>query len=157
MAVLDSPDLFGSTIFCDDIRQEADGKVTLVGSYGNVMVVHGTFPVTLPKFGFHILFGQKRAVFDAKIGIRIFMPGDADDAPSIVADMTELAAGAAAANAAQFKPPLPTPPGETSVISLTANVLVSPLVIASPGYIRVRIARQGNLVRIGTLSVSSPS
>ena len=38
-----------STIYCDDIRQEVGGKLSLMGVYNNVMYVQ-QFPVTLPKF-----------------------------------------------------------------------------------------------------------
>lgn len=34
--------------FCDDIRQEVSGKVSLIGTYGSHMYVDG-FPVRLPK------------------------------------------------------------------------------------------------------------
>ena len=42
----------GSTIFCDDIRYEINGKVTLVGVYAADMVLPNDFPVTLPKICF---------------------------------------------------------------------------------------------------------
>lgn len=37
------------TIFCDDVRQEASGKLSFVGSYLQSMLVL-EFPVQLPKF-----------------------------------------------------------------------------------------------------------
>lgn len=37
-----------STIFCDDIRQEVGGKLSLMGIYSGVMFVHA-FPIILPK------------------------------------------------------------------------------------------------------------
>lgn len=37
-----------SVIYADDLRQEIDGKVTIVGMYQSQMLVP-TFPITLPK------------------------------------------------------------------------------------------------------------
>lgn len=39
---------FLSTIYCDDIRQEVGGKLSLIGVYNGVLLVP-QFPVTLPK------------------------------------------------------------------------------------------------------------
>jgi hypothetical protein len=39
---------FLSTIYCDDVRQEVGGKLSLIGVYNDVMYVQ-QFPVTLPK------------------------------------------------------------------------------------------------------------
>src|ERR1700730_10196073 len=89
MALLDAPDFYGHTLFCDDIRAEADGKMMFIGVYLDQMFVHSDFPVTLPKFGFGITFVQKQRLFDPNLGIRIFLPQYSDDAPSIQADMRE--------------------------------------------------------------------
>lgn len=39
----------GSAIFCDDIRDEVGGKVTLVGTYGSDMIVGSEAPIALPQ------------------------------------------------------------------------------------------------------------
>lgn len=39
---------FGYTVFCDDIREESSGKVTLVGSYSGSMIVNGQVPLMIP-------------------------------------------------------------------------------------------------------------
>src|ERR1700732_4431798 len=120
MALLDPPDFFGTTIFCDDIRQEIGGKITFIGSYGTEMVVQGVFPAVLAKFAFGITFMQRRSVFEPKIGLRIFMPGDADDAPSITADMTHPNPEDALKNLP------PSKPGEIPSIAMMAHLIFSP-------------------------------
>ena len=47
-------DAFGLTIFCDDIRSEIDGKISLIGCYTGRMMIGGEFPVILPKLGLSI-------------------------------------------------------------------------------------------------------
>lgn len=153
MALLDVPDLYGNAVFCDDIRTEIDGKSSLIGVYTNQMFVHGDFPVTLPKFAFSITFVQKKKIFDPNVGIRIFLPQDPDDAPSIQADMGEHSEGAVLANIPRPNFPMP-PESDQAVVALRANLIFAPLVIAQPGAIKVRIARRGDLVRLGGLYVS---
>jgi hypothetical protein len=45
----------GFTIFCDDIRRELGGKITLVGIYRAEMLIQGKLPIVLPKLGIAIL------------------------------------------------------------------------------------------------------
>jgi hypothetical protein len=53
---LQPPEIVGYTTFCDDIRFEVDGKVSLIGSYNGVMNIRGEFPATLPKFAMSTVF-----------------------------------------------------------------------------------------------------
>ncbi len=39
-------------LYCDDIRHEVGGKLSLIGCYSGDMLVH-TFPITLPKLCIH--------------------------------------------------------------------------------------------------------
>jgi hypothetical protein len=153
MALLDPPDFYGHTLFCDDIRTEADGKMTYVGAYLSNMLVHGNFPVSLPKFGFGITFSQKKTLFVSSLGIRISLPQDPPDSPSIQADMRQIADAALAASTNEIQGP---EPDNQPMIVLHANLILAPLTIAVPGHIRVRIARGDDLVRIGALTVSKP-
>lgn len=45
---------YGTTIFCDDIRQEISGKHTLVGCYMNEMNFNGPAPGMLPVFSAYV-------------------------------------------------------------------------------------------------------
>jgi hypothetical protein len=154
MALLDAPDLYGNTLFCDDIRAEADGKVTYVGVYGSHMFVHNEFPVTLPKFAFGITFVQKKRIFDPNIGIRIFLPQDPDDAPSIKADAWEQTEGTVLANLPPLMPgAVPAGQADQAIVALHANLIFAPFTITQPGVIKVRVERRGDLVRLGAISV----
>jgi hypothetical protein len=150
MALLDAPDFYGYTLFCDDIRTEADGKMTYVGRYLSHMLVHSDFPVSLPKFGFGIAFVQLKKLFDPNLGIRIFLPQDSLDSPSIQADLRQLAEAAYAAAPESD----PIEPNSQPVIALHANLILAPLQLTAAGFIRVRIQRGDDLVRIGALTIT---
>jgi hypothetical protein len=133
------PDIFGSTIFCDDIRFEMDGKVSYIGAYTGVMFVRDGFPIILPKFGLGIQFVQKVAVFKPNLLFKVFLPGDADDSPSIVYDLTP---------ANQLEPR-----AEGQFLVVRANFVLSPLEIKQPGHLQVRVERDGILYRCGALRI----
>jgi hypothetical protein len=40
---------YGHVVFCDDVRREIDGKLTLVGVYNGNLTVFGGFPAVLPR------------------------------------------------------------------------------------------------------------
>lgn len=63
----------GFTIFCDDIRQEINGKVTFVGIYANTLFIADELPVNLPKLCMGIFFRQKPENSESFI-VRVFGP-----------------------------------------------------------------------------------
>lgn len=137
------PDAFGSTIFCDDIRFEVDGKVSIIGSYAGDMSVRGSFPAILPKFAAAVLFVQKKELFTKNLELRIFLPGDPEDKPSIVSDLSQGA------------PPAIDPSPDSKFIIIRANLVFSPFALNEPGSIKVRIVRDGVVHGAGSLRVVS--
>jgi hypothetical protein len=140
MKELEAPEIWGYTTFCDDLRFEFDGKITLVGSYHGVMYVRTAFPVTLPKFAISTVFNQRKTVFESKLRLKMFLPGDPDDEPSIVVEI---------------EPPADTPAvnSERPNISARANVILASLVIPSAGTLKVRVERLGELHPVGSLMI----
>lgn len=136
-----APDAFGTTLFCDDIRFEVDGKISLIGSYGGDMLVKGDFPVVLPKFAASILFVQRQDVFSKALEVKVFLPGDAEDRPSIASNIADV--------------DMPTIPSEADgdFITVRANMIMSPLAIDRPGHIKVRVTRDGVDYAAGSLQV----
>ena len=159
MAILPAPDVYGYTIFCDDIRQEVDGKFFFIGAYGTTMIVHVLFPATLPIFAMGITLLQRRSVFVPNIGLQVFLPGDPDDAPSIQAEIVENTEGAiAAVIAAQREALHPDTHGlETDRYVISHSYLkFTQLVIKQPGVVKVRAVIGEDTVRLGSMRVSPP-
>jgi hypothetical protein len=137
---VDVADVFGNTIFCDDIRFEQEGKVSFIGSYGTSMQVNGAFPAVLPKFGFGVFIWQKFELADRDAKIQIYLPGDADGSPSMQAGPEADA--------------LPNPSPDTKFLVMAAHLLAVPLALKAPGTIRVRALVNGKLHRLGSLLVT---
>jgi hypothetical protein len=149
MITLDGPDFYGYTIFCDDIRHEVGGKVSYIGVYRERLYVHGSFPFVVPKFGFGITCLQKARLFLPISKLVIFLPGDADDKPSIEAEGPPPGYERDAREAAEEDSS--NPHGQ---IRVAANVVIGPVEISQPGFIKVRACRNNDeLIRCGMLDI----
>jgi hypothetical protein len=153
MKVHDHPEVYGYTIFCDDIRYERDGKINYIGCYGGTYFVHAPFPFTFPKLCFAISLLQRRESFDPNIEFRIFFPGDPDDTPSFAISMRETAEGIVAEQAAKQVEGLPA--SDQRVIAIHGRFAAAPAVIKEPGTIKVRAMRKGELIRLGGIRIVS--
>ncbi len=142
MKTLDGPEYYGWTIFCDDIRREIGSKITYVGAYPSKMLVHGDFPITLPKFGLGVTYVQHRATFVSPSKLFVFLPGDEDDKASIEAEIDPASV-----------PNLPDDPNPNAVMAVNAILLLSPLTIKEAGHIKVRAVRGDGLVRLGAIEI----
>ena len=155
--LVDSPDVFGSTVFCDDTRMEATGKLIHIGVYQAAMSIHVPFPVRLPTFSFAISLTQKVNIFDPKVTYRIFLPGDPDDTSdeaSIIAEMNEAVVGGFIKQADALSDALGVPEERRKYVHTFSNLAFQTLEIKEPGLIKVRADIGGNRYRIGSLSIA---
>jgi hypothetical protein len=148
----------GFTIFCDDIRQEIGGKISLIGIYYGIMYIHGPFPATLPKFGFHITIFEPAELAskrDFPIQVGIFLPGDDEHESSL-----SLSVSHDPKQAKTVLDDFPSPPtGEGPLLArIPLSQIVSPFIIREPGLIRVRAKYKDDDLRLGTLrAVPAPT
>jgi hypothetical protein len=154
MDTISPPDFYGHSIFCDDIRQEMNGKVTFVGAYTDHMVVHGAFPCLLPKFGVWIQYNQRPSLVIKPIQFAIFLPTDSDDKPSILLQIPDEQTDQAIAKSGYLAKDLALSEDKNPVyVGLGSHTTFSPFIIPSPGLIKVRAIRNDKLVRLGSLAV----
>jgi hypothetical protein len=156
------PEVFGATVFCDDTRVEASGKLIHIGVYQGIMAIHAPFPVRLPTFSFAITLWQRAEVFAPKLIYRIFLPGDPDDATSdeasIVAERDETNPGDAIKQANSRADAMGIASESGKYLHTFANMAFQTLEIKQPGEIKVRVDIGGNRYRLGLLTVvSAPS
>jgi hypothetical protein len=137
----------GYTIFCDDIRHEIGGKLTLVGVYRAEMLVRANLPVRLPKLGMMILFETPPDQPISSLELTIHLPGDPDDAPSFSGTVDQIKT--------------PAFPDDSQEVDhwfvVASDLLLSPLAIKQEGYIRVRAKVEGETFRIGALRIRRAS
>lgn len=137
----------GHTIFCDDIRNEQGNKTTLVGVYDAEMRVNGDFPFLVPKFGLAIRYLEMRGAYkDEPVTLRVYMPGDEESVPSFEAQIPDVV---------EMRKSVKTHPitdqSAPRYLQVTTNVVISPLILAKEGQIKVRAQCGSEIVRLGAL------
>jgi hypothetical protein len=70
---------WGSSLFCDDIRQEIAGKVSLIGVYGSDMILPVDFPATAAKLCVHITYVEVTNEFQGNLSLKISMKTNDSD------------------------------------------------------------------------------
>lgn len=126
-------------IFCDDIRQEVSGKLSLIGCYTGGMQI-AEFPAALPKLCIHVrLITSMHEPFRE---VKILVLNDQD----VVID--------AEVPAEQFSQEFPTDAEESAMAVLHAQFVLSPFVIKQPCSIKVRAIVDGEEIRGLSLDVS---
>jgi hypothetical protein len=133
---------FLSTIYCDDIRQEIGGKLSLMGVYNAVMYVP-QFPATLPKLWIMATYVVAQDKPPRSLKVRVFKNNeplvDMDAMPEYLQQL---------ANARE--PVVPMPDGSQRVINSNMQVCFSPLVLDGPCVLRVvAITDQGEVPGLG--------
>ena len=132
----------GYTIFCDDIREEIGGKISLIGVYQYKKISSATFPVVIPKLCILVNYQPVRANYQGDMIINIFLPGDDEGRPTV----TQVVE----------KPNLDMIEERVNFIPhIMASFAFSPLVIETSGCIRVFIECEKIKTDMGAIYVSS--
>ena len=141
---------YGYSIFCEDIREEKDGKRTLVGVFQDGLFVQ-QFPIIIPKLAIITNLVLSSGVKIQNFDWSIYFPGDDGAKPSFIAK-TEAEA--------PFEEPqgvdTPNEWRDDEVIKiqrLTQSVVFSPVQLLKPGLIKVRAVVGDNLIKAGVLRV----
>lgn len=139
----------GFVTFCDDIRHEVTGKMTLVGVYGGQMIVGGTLPITLPQICAVITFRFLPPTEPIKPVIKIFMSGQDDLLFMMETDITPTQAATAVAEVARAE----VDPDRVSFAQIVITPQIQGLVIREAGTLKVRAYIGEDEIRLGTLSI----
>ena len=72
---------WGYSVFCDDIRKEADNKYSLMGIYSGQIYLP-EFPALLSKFCVAVTYFEEFNKAPEDLCLRLYVPGDLPDVPS---------------------------------------------------------------------------
>jgi hypothetical protein len=139
---------WGFSLFCDDIRQELGGKLSVMGIYQADMIFPATqtFPTVVPRFAILVKYYEIKDAFSDDITIRLFLPGDARESPSITMPISR-------AGLLSGLPEHPLEDDQERVFNLTYPVMMQPLVIKQEGFVKVRVACGTIITNLGSLMV----
>jgi hypothetical protein len=133
----------GSVMFCDDIRFEANGKQIFVGCYTAELIISPAFPAVLPTFAAFIRYTERQSETYLPLKFKIFVPGQADAAYEADVSKEQLEA----------VPKPKDPEAEDPIIMIGFVAQFRNFVIPSPGFIRVRVYRADDEIKLGSLRV----
>ena len=126
MSVLDPPDAYGYTVFCDDIRVEVGNKFTFVGVYPGQFVLYAdALPVAIPKLAMSVNYRQRYDKVIFPVQLRIFFPWQPET--PIVVDPPEHFVQTSIEGAKE----LSERSGEVAYNTVTFNFAFSPFTIMS--------------------------
>jgi hypothetical protein len=136
---------YGTALFCDDVRYEVNGKISLIGIYGPDLVVLGDLPTILPRFWISMFayFPPDRSVRDVKM--LVYLPGDPEDGPSIKLDLPW-----------SLEPQLDKKPPYADALAslyLRHQTGLTMVQLKEEGYIRVRLVHGKQRIRAGALRI----
>lgn len=143
---------YGITVFCDDIRHEINGKITLVGCYASELNFSGPPPGVLPTFAalVNLRFPRGNTFETLNLSVTKVEDGETSEifaaetriAPEAFLENSDSAAGNA---------------GE-KVLSVVVPIQWTPLVFSAPALVRVRAKLDsGKEVRAGSLVINFPA
>lgn len=145
-----SIDAYGTTVFCDDIRFEASGKLTLVGCYTSEMTFSGPAPGKLPNFAALVNIRIPRELSFRKVELRVLK-----EVASVKEEIFQAELEVSEEQREEAFVPIGQEKNEEQVLSMTFPLQWSPLDIEGAGLIKVRAYLDGETeVRLGALKIN---
>jgi hypothetical protein len=137
----------GYVIFCDDIREEVNGKHTLVGTYGAEMTVFGTAPVRLQQLWACVRYRDDPASLPKKITVQITrdVKGKSDVALEVSLNLPVIPE--------EFPFPQPIDDSGIQYIEMQMNAQMRTIEFVEPCVLRVKALVGDDEYRLGGLSV----
>jgi len=143
---------YGTTLFCDDIRHEVNGKMTLVGCYSSELNFNGPQPGVLPTFAalVNIRIPVSAEFNSIKLSV---LKEEGDETTEIFGADIEVTKK----EKSKALQDLSTESTEEKILSMTVPLQWSPLPVKESGFIKVRAYLDGGKeIRLGALTVKFP-
>lgn len=143
---------YGITLFCDDIRLEVSGKITLVGCYQNEMNFSAPAPAVLPALAAWINIRIPKAFEFSTVRILAIKDtdGEVEELSSIEVNLTEEEKDQALSTTADD-------PHGARVSVIGFQLRWAPIRFDAPCYVKIRAYLDGkHEVQAGALKVNFP-
>lgn len=139
----------GSAIFCEDIRHELSGQMTMVGVFqGGIMLPPETsFPATIPRLGVYFKFIERPGESDADVRVRLYSPGFEEPLVDHLLEAPEDR------HFIMERPPGIPPEDFDPTNSLEGSFVVSPFPLQREGHVIIRAVRGEEELSLGALHV----
>jgi hypothetical protein len=141
------PPRYGSTIYCDDLRDEVGNKQSYMGIYSSALILSAAPPVVLPRLVIIVKYNEPMSEPWMPLRVNVYLPDAEEGAdPTFTSEL-----GAAPdAMAALIRPDVPM---EEQGRHMIFPIIFTPLPITTFGRIRVRLIRGDEEFRLGSLEI----
>lgn len=144
---------YGTTLFCDDIRHETRGKLTLIGCYSSELNFSAPQPGLLPTFAALVNIRIPRAVKFNSIKVSVLKEEGAD-----ITKIVETAIDVPESSNNGVSEDITSGEINDIVTYITLPLQWSPLSFKEPGFIKVRAYLDGDReIRLGALKINFPN
>tara|TARA_R110002110_G_scaffold137735_1_gene323069 strand:+ start:4655 stop:5131 length:477 start_codon:yes stop_codon:yes gene_type:complete len=143
---------YGITVFCDDIRHEINGKMTLVGCYSAELNFSGPPPGFLPNFSAFVNLRYPRGVTFEALHLSVTKV-EGGEVSEIFSAETKVPPDAflAKSDAADDE-------ADENMLSVVIPIQLSPLVFSAPSLLKVHAKlNSGEEIRAGSLVINFPA
>jgi hypothetical protein len=141
----------GQIIFCDDIRNEMFGKLSLMGVYPNELVFHGEPPAALPQLCALVNYHFDPQNLPKTLVARLTFEQDSGEEQVLVETVDELPEFQGTVS---IQLPPTTEPHAQAYVRINRVVRLDRPTFPGPGRLKVRMHIGDDEVRIGSLRIS---
>jgi hypothetical protein len=135
---------WGQTLFCDDIRFEIGNKLSIVGIYQTDFIINSEFPIMVPKFCLYVSYYELAGRLQEELQLNIYFPGGGEN-PGFQANIPRPAQSE--------QMPAADRADSDRVNIIRAPITFSPLQIAEPGDIKVRMVCGDVVTKLGLINI----
>jgi len=130
---------FGLTEFCDDIRDEVDGKKSLIGVYTGDLFVDRGFPAIIPQLAVYVTLVEPFDQSREPVTVKVFVPGEKADQVIVDVDLP-VDRFERADNIS-----------DSECLYSVLSFRMTPLLIFREGRIKVRAYKGSEEIKLGTI------
>jgi hypothetical protein len=134
----------GCTIFCDDLRQETSGKITIVGAYSGGMQITGEMPVIIPRFSAMIMLWLDPDTSRKDVLLKILYETDEGEESEVFSKPLQVG---------KENVTNPMPKKRPDHLEIRAMIQLGNVEIDRAGRFKARIYDGDDEIRVGTLRV----
>jgi len=141
----------GMVTYCDDVRHETSGKVSLIGIYSGQLIVFGVAPAIIPMLWAVVRWRVPHLTESSSVTFHLTKEKDGDGVSELLGETTvELPTTEQTLDLLG----MPMEDRSEKIAEVQSQMRISPLVIEGNCTLRMRVFFQGDEYRIGALQVS---
>jgi hypothetical protein len=141
---------WGFSLFGDDLRQEAGGKISLMGMYQQDMIFQGeqVFPFLIPKFVIFVMYYEVKDTIQSDVIFKVTHAAESN----VIAEMPILRKDIPPHQGVEPDPN--DPENLERIFHVRIPFVLSPFPVTGPGRLRVRAHYgDGTVLKLGSLSI----